>query len=422
MLKRKAHPVYLAASLFCATSFAQPFDLDYRVSGYESLRPKLIFNDGNDTFIQGDESLRAIGVPYERQGPYLVIKGIRERIVLEGRGMRKVSIIYTGSAITPAMLTQQTEDSKARCDQAAVESRRVELMYGPENTAPGPLLRKTLQQQIPEINRSAFTQIFIGSDGGILADKRASNLRDFLLKKNVPAVKFSVKVVEDQSGQAYMLISNATSCEPLKSAQTPPPPLFANTSRGETTYAPPTKKGGGAGDVNTVLQLLNESKISEETASTMIASINLSQRGTKLERLYAKNNVTDLQKTPATTSRSTVDVIAAKEPDMVVKSIIGQFTVENEASLEIQAKGAAAAFPVDDFAKKPTAKIMARLAGIVGEKRQSLFIVKGDGSPEAKSASANAAKSLLRLGVENVRFDRGASAGRIEILEEGERK
>lgn len=421
MFKRKTTPVYFAASLLCAAAFAQPLDLDYRVSGYESLRPKLVFNDGNDTFIQGDESLRAVGLPYERQGPYLVVKGIRERIVLEGRGMRKVSIIYTGSAVTPAMLTQQGDNPKIKCEQAAVESKRAELMYGPSNVIPGPLLLKTLQQQVPEINRSAFTQIFIASDGGTLAEKRTKNIRDYLLNKNVPASKFSVRAVDDPSGQAYMLISSAVPCDTTYK-QTPtvyPTQLTGSAIRGgEAVYTPAAKKMIATGDVDTVLQMLNEGKLSEETASTMIASVNIAQRGTKLERLFAKNKAADLPKEQKSDVPAEHD--ATKAPEPVKKPIAGQFTVENKVPLSEQAKGAV--FPVENFAKKPSPKTMARLAVIVGEKRQSLFIVKGDGSLEAKTASSNAAKALLRLGVENVRFDRGANNGEIEVLEEGERK
>lgn len=432
MFNRNTTIITLLASLLCSNAGAQPLDIDYRVSGYESLRPKLVFNDGNDTFIEGDESLRVLGLPYDRQGPYLVVKGIQERIVLEGRGMRKISIIYTGSAVTPAMLVRQTNAPKPKCDPSEIITIRIELLYGPLNITPGSLLQKTLQQNIAEINRSALTQIFIAANGDGLGEKRGKSLREYMLKNNVPASKFSILVADDPTGQSYMLIGNS-SCNTAPARQSSPTvyPTPLNQPRVETVFAPTSGKKFGKGDVDTILQLLSDDKISEETASSMIANINLAQRGTQLERLYSKKLGNESQKeikdvskiagkakaveTEPQPAATAPNDLSAKEIDIVEKPITGKFTVENKEPLSKQATDGT--FQIGDFAKKPSAKTMAKLSRIVGEKLQTLFIVKGDGTQESKHASSIAAKSLLRLGVENVRFDRGANSKEIEILE-----
>lgn len=79
-----------------------PLEFSYRISGGQKVRPVLVFNDGADTFIQpnpeteGDLAVK--GSAFERQGPYLVIKGIVQEFQLVSKKHGAAQVVYSPAA------------------------------------------------------------------------------------------------------------------------------------------------------------------------------------------------------------------------------------------------------------------------------------------------------------------------------------
>ena len=100
-----------------------PLEFSYRISGGQKVRPTLVFNDGSDTFIQPhpetDSEITIKGAEYERQGPYLVIRGVVDefRIVSKKNGV--AIITHTPAGKSSAVVTP--------VDTKSVNSTAVEL-------------------------------------------------------------------------------------------------------------------------------------------------------------------------------------------------------------------------------------------------------------------------------------------------------
>lgn len=104
MGKITASLLLTVASLAAGTVGASaPLDFNYRVAGEEHVRPVLVFNDGEDIFIQPNpvtaSEVRVVGVSAERQGPYLVVRGLANTFTLAVKKYGIAEISYKG---TPA--------------------------------------------------------------------------------------------------------------------------------------------------------------------------------------------------------------------------------------------------------------------------------------------------------------------------------
>lgn len=97
-----------AVATLSATSVgaSTPLDFNYRVAGEEHVRPVLVFNDGEDVFIQPNPAtasdVKVIGASAERQGPYLVIRGLATTFTLSVKKFGIAEVSYKGSQLHKA--------------------------------------------------------------------------------------------------------------------------------------------------------------------------------------------------------------------------------------------------------------------------------------------------------------------------------
>jgi hypothetical protein len=106
MLNMKSIVLAIAfAAIPCAgysASKSAPLDFNYRVSGATEVRPSLVFNDGNDTYIQPSGKTRIVwvkggGASVERSGAYFVVSGTPQKIELVDENNDTATVSYQGS-------------------------------------------------------------------------------------------------------------------------------------------------------------------------------------------------------------------------------------------------------------------------------------------------------------------------------------
>ena len=125
-----ASPAPVAAAPPAADARTAPMDFAYRVHG-TGPAIGVVFDDGRDVFVQPVDralvsALRIIDRPFRVQGPYLVVRGLINRIEVDGAGPAgdRTIIEYRGQ---PRL---DVTDSHGHCISIAPEERRVTVPFG----------------------------------------------------------------------------------------------------------------------------------------------------------------------------------------------------------------------------------------------------------------------------------------------------
>ena len=126
-----------------------PLDFSYRVQG-SGPEIGLVFDDGSDVFIQPMQplqpaSLRAFGLPHFVQGPYLVVRGLSNRIELSTGMLEARTIVeYRGRARieTAALARLAIADINAAADNST-PSDSAHLPPGPSVPIAGVAIAET---------------------------------------------------------------------------------------------------------------------------------------------------------------------------------------------------------------------------------------------------------------------------------------
>lgn len=107
----------LLAMTAVSSAATSPLDFSYRTSGVAAVRPSLVFNDGEDTYIQPSGRTKIVwlkGGEAERSGPYVIVKGLPQKIELidehndvavlqyQGGNDTARSVIDLGGSYSPA--------------------------------------------------------------------------------------------------------------------------------------------------------------------------------------------------------------------------------------------------------------------------------------------------------------------------------
>lgn len=97
---RQALFVSLAVAT-CPVFAASALDFGYRIDGPTNLRPTLVFNDGEDTYIQPSGNARVSVDGARQDGPYLRLPGIPDAIVVRA-GSATMRIEHSGMPSAPS--------------------------------------------------------------------------------------------------------------------------------------------------------------------------------------------------------------------------------------------------------------------------------------------------------------------------------
>ena len=93
-----------------------PLDFNYRIAGDAKVRPILVFNDGQDVYIQPNPEtatdIKIVGATSEKQGPYLVIRGLADSfsVRLKKGGAAEVSYKGAKPIARPTLAARQAPD------------------------------------------------------------------------------------------------------------------------------------------------------------------------------------------------------------------------------------------------------------------------------------------------------------------------
>lgn len=124
---------------------SDPLDFSYRISGDQKIRPTLVFNDGVDTYVQpsleADSDTTIKGAEFERQGPYMVIRGLASTFKVHSKKSGVATVSYLGAVaapdapIAPTQIVQQpTKAGSIEPQKAAVA--KVEAVATEKPTRP----------------------------------------------------------------------------------------------------------------------------------------------------------------------------------------------------------------------------------------------------------------------------------------------
>lgn len=113
----------VAAGLVGAINVAlatAPLDFNYRVTGANSVRPTLVFNDGRDIFIEiaDNADVRVVGAKSTRQGPYLVVMGMPREFALVNGAQERANIRHDVREPEPAVQPESAEATMAAAFEA----------------------------------------------------------------------------------------------------------------------------------------------------------------------------------------------------------------------------------------------------------------------------------------------------------------
>lgn len=139
----------LAAAAVPASGGNAPYDFSYRVTGSTSVRPSLVFNDGQDTYIQPldpNAPVQVVGAKYARQGPYIVVFGLPKEFALVSKSLR-ADIIHQAAAVAEQGLSTVSAASAAPKGPASTLEKASAPTAAPADNSPfvtsaGPVAEK----------------------------------------------------------------------------------------------------------------------------------------------------------------------------------------------------------------------------------------------------------------------------------------
>ncbi len=182
-----ASPAPVAAAPPAADARTAPMDFAYRVHG-TGPAIGVVFDDGRDVFVQPVDralvsALRIIDRPFRVQGPYLVVRGLINRIEVDGAGPAgdRTIIEYRGQ---PRL---DVTDSHGHCISIAPEERRVTVPFGTGalQTEPGGLDQLARMVSIARGARRVTIVAQGDRSNSPIALRRAARLRELLLAAGV---------------------------------------------------------------------------------------------------------------------------------------------------------------------------------------------------------------------------------------------
>lgn len=187
-MKRTILSSFVAAALGCASAGAEaqtPLDFDYVASGPAGARPALVFNDGKDTWIQpgSGREIEVVGMPSRRSGPYLVVPGIPERIVVSSGGATGV----IARASSPEVWTPPS----VRCAEQTAHVSFQRLRSYPDERG-----ERAIASIIHEAKRAERIVVTGRPDAKsrTLAENRARRVRERLIASGVPDAIIETRV------------------------------------------------------------------------------------------------------------------------------------------------------------------------------------------------------------------------------------
>ncbi len=195
-----------------------PLDFAYRVQG-GGPAIGVVFDDGKDVFLQPvhplqASSLRVADLPHVVQGPYLVIRGLSNRIeVSTGASSASTVIEYRGKP--------RPETAIRGCSVAAADEQRATIPFGTGSlrTEPGGFdhLAKVIA-----IARSA-DRVTIVSQGdrpdSAIAVKRAAHVRELLLAAGVAPASITEQVRPPAASSVHVVaLRNGSVCPAMRAS------------------------------------------------------------------------------------------------------------------------------------------------------------------------------------------------------------
>jgi hypothetical protein len=95
--------ICIAVAIVAAPAIAKnQLDFNYRVSGDAKVRPILVFNDGQDVYVQPNPEtvadIRIVGAVAEKEGPYFVIRGLTDSFSVQMKKGGTAEVSYKGSS------------------------------------------------------------------------------------------------------------------------------------------------------------------------------------------------------------------------------------------------------------------------------------------------------------------------------------
>lgn len=142
---------------------SDPLDFDYRVAGDQKIRPTLVFNDGVDTYVQtnidaeGDVSIK--GVEFEKQGPYLVIRGVVQKFTVFSKKSGVATVAYIGSAgkggISGPAVVDAHKHEVARSLQAQGDATVSQSKAVIQASETAPSVKQSVQDSKPNVRVAA---------------------------------------------------------------------------------------------------------------------------------------------------------------------------------------------------------------------------------------------------------------------------
>jgi hypothetical protein len=212
----------------------EPLDFSYRVQGHSGIAA-LVFNDGSDIYIQPERSqlaeLRVLDAQFIQEGPYLVVRGLRERFTLGWQGaVATVSYAPPAAAQTPRAAAVAPLPTAACKPSVGAVDTTYPVAFGVRSTQ----LSATFLEQLPAITADARTADAITVVGrpdvsdAQFAERRARKVRAALVTQGVAPNLIRVEARNRPEHGSELVISRrqVTQCsaEPAAGTSAAAPP------------------------------------------------------------------------------------------------------------------------------------------------------------------------------------------------------
>lgn len=167
-------------SLSSAAMASTPLSFDFMVTGSDTLRPVLIFHDGENTYIQPPEAIPPAAITIkdataDRYGPYLMIRGIPRAFSLSLK-KELVTITYTGKPKQAPLAAPADDAQPARAAMAPAGSASLALAAREPAPQAGKPTRRSSSQCTPRVTRTEAAYL-IGLDGPQVTKPVADKVR-----------------------------------------------------------------------------------------------------------------------------------------------------------------------------------------------------------------------------------------------------
>ena len=272
-----------------------PLDFSYRVQGDGRIAP-LVFSDGNDIYIQPDREqlgeLRVLDAPFVQEGPYLVVKGLRERFTLSWRGaVTTVSHAAAATAAAQPSPAAFAPHAAARCRPGVeVAETRYPVVFLPRSTR----LNAAFVERLPAIVAEAKTADAVTVVGRPdvsdvqFAQRRAIKVRTALVAQGVPEglIRIEARSAPEHGSELVVSRRRETSCpaaqsEALTATASGRPdsaphldPAVAAALAGDPQLASPVSDEDRRKTIQQLTALVQAGKISESMGAHLILAAN----------------------------------------------------------------------------------------------------------------------------------------------------